>query len=940
MNARAFGFVRGLVSALLIGAPSLAAQEGLLTGSVTDLETGRLVASAQIRILGGGQEREFTSDTRGMYRAELSPGTYDLVIEALGYEGARIENIGVAASETSLRNLALTSTVLALDEIVVSASRGTPEKSTEAPVTTHVVSAIEIEERPALSFADHLVTSPGVDLIASGLQSSNVVVRGFNNIFSGALHMLTDHRVAGVPSLRVNLMHLIPATDQDVERMEVVLGPGSALYGPNTANGVVHLLTKSPLTSQGTTVTLGGGERSVFQGSFRSAFLIQETLGVKISGEHFRGDEWEYVDPTERAAREATNADGGPCVADRQVRGLSFETARRSCERLGVRDFDLERWGVEARADWRFADDGTLVATYGRTRSTGIEMTGLGAAQTRNWIYDFYQARVSKDRFFAQAYYNRSDIGDSYLILDGTPLVDRSTLFVAQAQQGVALLDGVEDVIIGVDYSATRPQSNGTIYGFYEDDDDINEWGAYLQSKTALSSRLDLVLAGRVDAHSALSHAVWSPRAAVVFRPEEGQSFRLSYNRAFSTPSSLNLFLDVSGGFAPEPLGSAGYSRRAFGTGHHGFSFLNPDGGLAGVRSPFNPAGASQLLPADPAVLWPLAVGVLQARGAIDGEMAALLAGLSPTSAEVGLMLLDLAAGGSIPLPVSEVVVPDVPPLLESYTETFELGWTGLLRERVVVSADAYYMTKRDFVSPLLVQTPLVLLNGQDVGAFLAGPVGTAVATQLIAAGMDPGTAQANAEATVAELATGIAGIPLGVVSSDQVGAQGADLIATFRNAGDVELWGADLSAEAFVTEDWTLTGTYSFVSKDYFRSPDAAPIALNAPKHKGSVGLAYRNLTAGISASGRLRLTSSFPASSVGFVGTKCVDGGIGRATEEACVARSAVVDVAAGYQVPDTRATVQLSISNVFNRAYRSFVGVPSVGRLLMMRLKYDLW
>ena len=93
--------------------------------------------------------------------------------------------------------------------------------------------------------------------------------------------MLTDYRLAGVPSLRVNQMHWLPATDEDVDKMEVVLGPGSALYGPNTANGIVHVLTKSPLTSPGTSVTLGGGERSVRQASFRSAFLLGDDFGFK-----------------------------------------------------------------------------------------------------------------------------------------------------------------------------------------------------------------------------------------------------------------------------------------------------------------------------------------------------------------------------------------------------------------------------------------------------------------------------------------------------------------------------------------------------------------------------------------------------------------------------------------------------------------------------------
>src|SRR5690606_10829117 len=107
-----------------------------------------------------------------------------------------------------------------------------------------------------------------------------VVARGFNNICSGALYTLTDHRIASVPSLRVNLMHFVPTTNEDLERIEVVLGPGSALYGPGTANGVLHMITRSPLLEQGTTFSFSGGERSLFHGTFRTAQLLSENLGV------------------------------------------------------------------------------------------------------------------------------------------------------------------------------------------------------------------------------------------------------------------------------------------------------------------------------------------------------------------------------------------------------------------------------------------------------------------------------------------------------------------------------------------------------------------------------------------------------------------------------------------------------------------------------------
>ena len=69
-----------------------------------------------------------------------------------------------------------------------------------------------------------------------GGAQNNVVARGFNNAFSGSILMLQDYRFAGVPSLRVNVPFLMTGTNEDVERIEVLLGPASALYGPNPAN--------------------------------------------------------------------------------------------------------------------------------------------------------------------------------------------------------------------------------------------------------------------------------------------------------------------------------------------------------------------------------------------------------------------------------------------------------------------------------------------------------------------------------------------------------------------------------------------------------------------------------------------------------------------------------------------------------------------------------
>ena len=85
---------------------------------------------------------------------------------------------------------------------------------------------------------------------------------------------------------------------------------------------------------------------------------------------------------------------------------------------------------------------------------------------------------------------------------DGVDLVDNSKLFVAQVQHGFSFWDDRQDFTYGIDYFGTRPDTDGSINGSYEDSDNMDEWGVYLQSKTVLSPKFDLVLAGRMASHS------------------------------------------------------------------------------------------------------------------------------------------------------------------------------------------------------------------------------------------------------------------------------------------------------------------------------------------------------------------------------------------------------------------------------------------------------
>jgi outer membrane receptor for ferrienterochelin and colicins len=931
-----------LAAALAFGAAAVpaAAQPGAITGVVSDSDTGRGLAGAtvNVHVPGGRTVASTMTNAEGRYRIAVAAGPYQVTVEMVGFEATPREAVTVPAGGSATLDVRMRMAAFALNPVVVTASRR-QERATDAPARVEVISEQDIRARPAVTPVDHLRSTPGLAIITQGVQSTNVAARGFNNIFSGSLHMLTDHRLAGVPSLRVNVLHFVPTTNEDLQRMEVVLGPGAALYGPNTASGVLHMITKSPLQETGTTVSVMGGERDLASGTFRTAQRLTDNIGLKLSGSLMRASDWPYVDPDEAAERAKFAAD--PFFRQDMINslGVSPEEADRRIAAIGNRSLDIRRWSGEARMDINVTPELRTVLQTGITNAgKGVELTGLGAGLIDNWRYQYYQARTTWNRLFVQAYLNTSNAGDTYLLRTGQPIVDKSRLFVTQAQHGLRLLDDRQGFTYGVDYFFTNPRTEGTISGRYEDEDNTSEFGAYLQSETRLSRMFDLVLAGRVDTHSALPDAIFSPRAALIFKPAAEQSFRATFNRAFSTPTSLNQFLDLATSVPdqttnPDNAAAArlGYSVRVQGTGTTGFNFRQ--NGQFQMRSPFSPllgiGPSTTLLPADVAVLFPAAVGVLAQAGAFNAtpQLGQYLATLRPTAQQVGTNFL--ASGQSLPL--GGLPLQNIAPIRETTTTTYEVGYKGVLQRRFSIAADVYFSRIENFVTPLTVSTPLLALNPEQLGTYLVGMF----MTPQEQGGL--GMTQQQAVATAQALVPNFARIPLGVISSAEVSSTGAQLLATYTNVDEaMDVRGADISVQALLTPSLSLTVGGSLVNRDYFDT-GVGIVTLNAPKRQGVAALEYRDQTRGFNGEIRARHNARFPVRSGVYEAYDCIPDAPETAGE--CVKSYTLLDLNLGYSLPQFRgASIQLNVQNLFDEGYRSFPGVPFFGRMALLRLRYD--
>ncbi len=945
--------VFSIVLFVLMGvlSPAVAAT---LTGRVID-RNGDGLAGATIRLQPTGRIGKpigVAADRDGRFEiADIPGGTYSATVSAVGFTRASIARIVVPDSGAQTLAVTLTPSSINLKSVSVTASRR-PEKILDAPASVSVIESGDIEARAALTPTEYFKGLPGVDVATTGLNQSTMVVRGFNNVFSGALLVLTDNRLASVPSLRFNAYNFIPTTDEDIDRIEIVSGPGSALYGPNAASGVMHIITKSPFVDQGTTVSLGGGQRDLVMGSFRHARSIGNRIGFKITGQYYQGHDWESHDPSEPDSIQKFR----PTAAGRIPVGDTV---------ANTRNFDIKKLAGEARCDFLIAHDATLILNGGINRASSIELTGLGAGQGINWTYSFVQARLRIKNLFAQSYVNMSDAGDTYLLPTGQLIIDNSKFWAFQVQHQYAP-HRIWTLTYGVDAFLTRPETDSTINGRNETHDNINEIGGYLQSELSLTDQLSFIGALRVDKHNRLKNAVVSPRAALVYRPNDDNNIRFTYNRAFSTPDDNNLYLDLlqtddlggigallepSLGFRPE------IDIRVQGVPETGFHWRFDDNGPS-YRSPFAPLDTVRHLTAndyigfnDPAftnTIWQVGrqqvmdqvgttlSGLVQSglidQATMDAAMTAI-DGVTPRDVSgVGNRLMTLSPDDQAFRPSTVSDIADIERLKPTITQTLELGYKGILGDRVQFSVDVYRTEKNNFIGNLTVETPNVFLDSASLNDYLVQAIQDSLdanpAYDSILSAIDNPyfpEIHGNGNGTPADeissvFTSGTTMLPFGTVSPQEALDPTAVLV-TYRNFGDISYYGADFSVTCNIHSNWNVGGAYSYISKNFFAKSagQVHDIYLNAPRHKAGLSLQYINPRWKLDAIARYRFVDAFDVESP-FYGKS--------------VKAYHIVDLTAeaGF-LYDSRLV--LTIQNVFNKRHIEFIGGPKIGRLILARL-----
>jgi iron complex outermembrane receptor protein len=957
------------VAAASVATSPLAAQGGAITGKVTDAGTGRPVENVGVSAeVAGGQRYGAITGADGSYRiVNLPNGSYTVTARLLGYERKSVANVRPGQTV----DIALTQATTTLSQTVVTASRARPEKALDAPASISVISSERIEATPAVTVTDHLRATPGVDINRGGIAQANVVARGFNNAFSGSMLMLQDYRFAGVPSLRVNVPFLFTGTNEDIDRMEVLLGPASALYGPNSSNGVLHVITKSPFASQGTTISLDGGERSVFRTGLRTAQKLNDKVAFKLSGEYMQGRDWEYNDRSEPTTFPNT---------------ANVPAARRG--QANNRDFDLQRFTGEARVDVRPTTNTEAITTLGYTNvGNAIELTGAnGSAQIKNWTYLSLQQRFRWNKLFAQAFLNSSDAGNAnaqdgsgtYLLRSGQPIVDQSRVAAAQLQHGFDL-GKKQSFTYGVDYIWTNPRTGNTINGVNEDVDNVTEYGGYIQSTTRPNKYLELLLAARGDGNNVINGQFFSPRAAFIVKPSENQNIRFTYNRAFSTPANFSFFLDL---IQSPNVGGSGFDIRARGNPpKDGLQFArNCNGSALGsmcMRSVYANGGnftgvsAASAFPgaisALSSRLVPSIAGALQQQGfpaataqAVATGMVQFLGSRAPTSNDLATRVSYLTAPTT---PVTAAQLTDIDPLAASFNNTYEVGWKGIVGNKLRFDVSAWTQERGDIGTSAALATPNVFFgNPQQLGGYLGQQIGAFLASQPL--GLQPAQIQALAGGLAGALTPSVAALPVGVVTfANQPTAANAIYATYFTSTGKIWVKGLDMAVDFNATDRVTLDVAYSYQDRNVFdgiAGGNNLPLMSNSPRSRGSLGLRYNNPDNGIGFDLRGRFNQAFPVNSgvyatnlafplaAGQTGaTTNAQGGVGRCSPAPAgtfcyenVPQATLFDaqVSKRFKLGAQKLMWSLNATNLLDNRVRTFPGVPEIGRMVMTRIQYS--
>src|SRR6266436_1491431 len=201
---------------------------------------------------------------------------------------------GDAAETSAITEGRLTQVSLEqLGEIEVTTASKRPVKVSQTPAAIYVVTQEDIRRSGATSIPEALRLVPGVEVARIDSNTWSLGVRGFGSALSRSVLVLIDGRSVYTPLFAGVYWQVQDTLLEDVERIEVIRGPGGTIWGANAVNGVINIITKNAKDTRGMLVSTGGGNLDQGFANFRYGAGNNESFNYRIYGKTFtRGPEF------------------------------------------------------------------------------------------------------------------------------------------------------------------------------------------------------------------------------------------------------------------------------------------------------------------------------------------------------------------------------------------------------------------------------------------------------------------------------------------------------------------------------------------------------------------------------------------------------------------------------------------------------------------------
>lgn len=505
--------------AVIMACSAAFAQDAHIIGHVVDSKTKEHLPFISIHIEG---TTIFTStDATGHYKLTNVPvGEYKISASGVGYLTCS-QTINITGDETLTINFEIEEDALQLEQVVVTGNRNETKKRHSATLV-NVVNKQIFELVGASCLAEGLNFQPGVRI------ENNCQNCGFNQVRINGLdghysQILMNSKPVFSALAGVYGLEHIPATM--IDRVEVMRGGGSALFGSSAIGGTINIITKDPVTNSAevshtlTSIGLSGAldNNTVANGSIVSN---NGRTGLFIYGQSRNRDEYDHNDD-----------------------GFS-EIGKIDSKTIGINSFFNLSQNSKLRAEY----SGTNEFRRGGDNLSVPPHQALIAEQTDhninagNITYDIW-SKDYKNRYNIYAalrdtkrdsYYGSNQDPNAYgsthdlVAVGGAQYIhsfDRLWFMPAELTGGIEYnYNYLNDVTIGYDHDVTQK---------------VNIYSAYLQNEWR-SEKWGFLIGARLDKHSLIDHVIVSPRANIRFNPSQKLNFRLSYSTGFRAPQAFD----------------------------------------------------------------------------------------------------------------------------------------------------------------------------------------------------------------------------------------------------------------------------------------------------------------------------------------------------------------------------------------------------------------